>query len=110
MSDLINDSFTVSGLGTPETAAQYFELREPVIFPFGLTPVAVDGTNNNRAVDVAMKRNRLLAVFYEMPVPAEAMGFPFTVTLPTLPEGGNATFRYAGKDYPLASGTNSFVF
>ena len=34
----------------------------------------------------------------------------FTVTLPTLPDGVCAVFRYAGKDYPLVCGTNSLVF
>ncbi len=42
-------------------------LREPVVFPYSLTPALIDGEMNAEALKLAMRRDRMVAIFSEMP-------------------------------------------
>ncbi len=42
-------------------------LRDPVVFPFALTPAQIDGEQNLEAMKLAMRRDRMVVVFSELP-------------------------------------------
>ena len=42
-------------------------LREPVVFPYSLTPALIDGEMNAEALKLAMRRDRMVAIFSELP-------------------------------------------
>ncbi|MBO5763457.1 MAG: endopeptidase La, partial [Lentisphaeria bacterium] len=42
-------------------------LREPVVFPYSLTPVLIESDCNKDALKLAMQQDRLVTVFYEVP-------------------------------------------
>ena len=71
-----------------EPAAIYYELREPVIFPYGLTPIAVDGEENLKALRRAMKGDRLLAIFPELPPNEEISSVPRPINVPSFDFNG----------------------
>ncbi len=89
------DSSTISvvGIGTerPEQTAPVFLQREPIIFPYSLTPLLVDGETNLSALRRTMKAERLLAVFPELPSDEELGALPLQVTL--------KVFNYRDKRY-----------
>ena len=65
-----------------DITARLFELREQVLYPYSLTPVPVtDG--NAAALEAAVKDNRLLAIFPEVPTRADLGNFPLTLSLRT---------------------------
>ena len=83
-----NSSITVTGGTAPGESAFFFELREPVIFPHSLTPVGVEGERNRAAVNAALKGNRLLAIFYEVPGGDETVGVPYPLSFPSFARDG----------------------
>ena len=73
---------TVSGVsGAAEPAAPFFDLREPVIYPYSLTPLTVEGEMNAAALRVAMAGDRLLALFPELPDEADTDRLPIPISL-----------------------------
>ena len=79
-----NDNIVAPAPNTPptETSARLFELRDQVIYPYSLTPVPVTD-ENAAAVDAAVKDNRLLAIFPEVPNRADLGNFPLALSLRT---------------------------
>ncbi len=63
-----SSSITVGKMPTNGGVAVYFELSDPIIFPHGLTPVAVEGGEAMTAVENALQSDRLLAIFPELPL------------------------------------------
>ena len=57
--------------GGLEDTAFLLRTREPVIFPYSLASVSVENELDIAAVDCAMKGDRLLAIFNEIPQPSE---------------------------------------
>ena len=73
---------TVPGVsGAAEPAAPFFDLREPVIYPYSLTPLTVEGEMNAAALRVAMAGDRLLALFPELPDEADTDRLPIPISL-----------------------------
>ncbi len=74
---------SVTGLGAaaPEQSAPLFQTREPIVFPFSLTPLAVTGEFNRAALAKAMEGDRLLAFFPELPAPEELGMLPVQTQL-----------------------------
>lgn len=68
---------SVNGIGVsqPEATAVFFPMRDPVVFPFGLTPLLVDGEDKLAILRRAMASDRLLAIFPEMPDDEELARF-----------------------------------
>ena len=60
-------TISVGGMGTILPDALFFKLSETVVFPFSLTPFAVEGDYNKAVLREAMKSDRLLAIFPELP-------------------------------------------
>lgn len=77
---------TVPGVsGAAEPAAPFFDLREPVIYPYSLTPLTVEGEMNAAALRVAMAGDRLLALFPELPDEADTDRLPIPISLKFFP-------------------------
>lgn len=59
-----SSNISVTGIGPvkPEQAAPLFLMRDPVIFPYSLTPLLVN-EENLAALRQTMERDRLLAIF-----------------------------------------------
>ncbi len=74
---------SVSGIGggEAERTAPFFDLREPVVYPYSLTPLSVEGEANLAALRAAMAGERLLALFPELPDEAELERLPMQLTL-----------------------------
>ncbi|MCI5779052.1 MAG: endopeptidase La [Lentisphaeria bacterium] len=88
-SENTNNSIVVDGLGVAaEHPVFLLRMREPVIFPFALTSVPVDGRNNLNALDGAMRDDRLVAVFNEVPQTDELNRLPFPGTLSQFNDSG----------------------
>ena len=60
-----NLSVTVAGGGFEQTAPMVI-LPEPVLFPFSLTQMTIQGESNTEALELAMRRDRILAVYHEI--------------------------------------------
>ena len=82
------ESNNITVTGTTGERAFFFELREPVVFPHSLTPVNVEGDGNRAAADAALKANRLLAIFYEVPDSDEKVGVPYPLSFPSFTRNG----------------------
>lgn len=65
-------------------------LREPVIFPYCLTPVLIDGELNGGALKLAMSRDRMMALFFEAPGEAETANRDYPCGFETVECGGRA--------------------
>ena len=88
-SENANNSIVVDGLGVAaERPVFLLRMRDPVIFPFALTSVPVDGRNNLNALDGAMRDDRLIAVFNEVPQTDELNRLPFPGTLSQFNDSG----------------------
>lgn len=75
VSDMANSTISVSTrLASNFQEAVFYDLNDPVVYPFSLTPFAVDGEENELAFREAMKSDRLLAIFPEVP---DARELPF---------------------------------
>jgi ATP-dependent Lon protease len=74
---------------TENPGAPILLLRDPVIFPYSLTPAIIEGDINTEALATAMRRARLLHVFYETPNREEVRPLPENYEL--------ETFDFAGK-------------
>ena len=59
-------------MGTVLPDALFYDLSETVVYPFSLTPFAVEGDYNRAVLKEAMKQERLFAIFPELP-PAEEL-------------------------------------
>ena len=75
---------SVDGIGGRKTDAELLSApllatREPVIYPFSLTPLLIEG-ENVPALRRAMESDRLLALFPELPADEELEQLPFQVT------------------------------
>lgn len=82
---------SVTGIGTasPEQSAPLYQTREPIVFPFSLTPLAIDGEFNRAALAKAMEGDRLLAFFPELPPAEELAALPIQTRIPA--------FSFQGK-------------
>ncbi len=77
-----SSTISVTGLGSvkAEQSVPLFLMRDPVIFPFSLTPLQVDEENLS-ALRLAMAQERLLAIFPELPGDEELGMLPVQVPL-----------------------------
>ena len=77
-----NSNISVTGLGSTgaESSAPFFPMREPIIFPYSLTPLQVE-EENLPALRRAMEQDRLLAVYPELPDEGELGALPVQITL-----------------------------
>ena len=77
-----SSTISVTGLGSAkgEQVAPLFLMRDPVIFPFSLTPLQVD-EENLPTLRQAMEQERLLAIFPELPGDEELGMLPVQVPL-----------------------------
>ena len=77
-----SSTISVTGLGSvkAEQSVPLFLMRDPVIFPFSLTPLQVDEENLS-ALRQAMAQERLLAIFPELPGDEELGMLPVQVPL-----------------------------
>jgi len=77
-----NSNISVTGLGSAgaESSAPFFPMREPIIFPYSLTPLQVE-EDNLPALRRAMEQDRLLAVYPELPDDGELGALPVQITL-----------------------------
>ena len=77
-----SSTISVTGLGSAkgEQVAPLFLMRDPVIFPFSLTPLQVD-EENLPTLRQAMAQERLLAIFPELPGDEELGMLPVQVPL-----------------------------
>ncbi len=83
MNDKLN--FTI-GAPPPEMITYpMLLLREPVIFPFILTPAHLETAIDEEALQEAMRRDRTVAIFFEAPDPDGAAHKDFDCTLPLFP-------------------------
>ena len=80
MVDTSNISVTGLGATNQTQSAPFFPMREPVIFPYSLTPLQVE-EENLPALRRAMAQDRLLAIFPELPDDGELGALPVQVTL-----------------------------
>ena len=88
-SDSPNNSIVVDGMGvTADRPAFLLRLREPVVFPFALVGITVEGRDNLNALDGAMRDDRLIAVFNEIPKQDELDQLPFPGTLSQFDDAG----------------------
>ena len=85
----MNDqTISVAGMHKFGESARLFVLHGPVVFPYSLTPVTVDGDENIAIVREAMKSDRMVAMF---PV-YNYTGHGVATELPEIP-----TFKAAGE-------------
>ena len=77
-----NSNISVTGLGSAgtESSAPFFPIREPIIFPYSLTPLQVE-EENLPALRCAMEKDRLLAIYPELPDDGELGALPVQITL-----------------------------
>ena len=80
MADSSTISVTGLGSGKAEQVAPLVLMRDPVIFPFSLTPLQVD-EENLPSLRQAMAQERLLAIFPELPGDEELGILPVQVPL-----------------------------
>lgn len=75
-------SITIDNPGR-EAGTPLLQLREPVIFPYSLTPAMVDGEMNAEALKLAMRRDRMVAVFPDLPSEDELIAHELQQEFPT---------------------------
>lgn len=79
----------IDGLGVAaEKPVHLLRLREPVVFPFALTSIHVDGRRNLASLDCAMREGRMIAVFNEIPREQELETLGLTGALPNFNDNG----------------------
>ena len=77
-----NNSLRISVDGGMEAPAYLLRLREPVVFPFALTSIQIESDENIAALDGTMKKDRVIAVFNEIPSPGELENLQIKGVLP----------------------------
>ena len=80
MSD--NLHFTIGSPPPETTTYPMLLLREPVIFPFILTPAHIEAPIDEEALQEAMRRDRTVAIFFGAPDPGAAEHKDFDCSLP----------------------------
>ena len=85
-----NSTISVPGLASTVPDAVFYDLAGTVIFPYSLAPFAVEGENNRAALREAMRSDRLLAIFPEMPDPAELQLLPGKAELSVFEKDGTS--------------------
>ena len=68
-------------MGTILPDALFFNLSETVVYPFSLTPFTVEGDYNKAVLREAMKTDRLLAIFPELPETDDLATLPCSIDL-----------------------------
>lgn len=85
MPDIQNINISVdNGMGEPVCLIR---MREPVIFPFALTSVTIDSSENIQALSAAMQSDRMIAVFNEIPSDQELGYLQIKGVLPQFKDG-----------------------
>ena len=85
MSDVNNINISIdNGMGEPVCLLR---VREPVVFPFALTSISVESPENIEAVSAAVKSDRMLAVFNEIPTAQELEMLQIKGVLPQFKDG-----------------------
>ena len=74
-------TISVGGMGTILPDALFFNLSETVVYPFSLTPFTVEGDYNKAVLREAMKTDRLLAIFPELPETDDLATLPCSIDL-----------------------------
>ncbi|MBQ7206695.1 MAG: endopeptidase La [Lentisphaeria bacterium] len=82
-------TISVRGLAAVFPEALFFDLADAVVYPFSLVSISVTGEYNRAVLRETLQRDRLLALFPEMPDPAELQSVPEKLEFPT--------FEYDGK-------------
>ena len=83
-----NKIFTVNGLGViSETPACLLRLNTQMVFPYSLASIHIDDQENIDAVSAALKSNRTVAIFNELPPPTEFAAMPFDVKIEHFMDG-----------------------
>lgn len=87
--DNINGSIVVDGMGVAaEKPVPMLRLREPVVFPYALTSVSIDDAVNVMALTEAMRSDRMVAFFNDIPRQDELDALPFPGSLPQFNDSG----------------------
>ncbi len=73
-----------NGMGEPVCLLR---MREPVVFPFALTSISVETKENIEALAAAMKNDRMVAVFNEIPTAQELEMLQIKGVLPQFKDG-----------------------
>ena len=64
----MSNTLNITVDATPrDNATPMLLLREPLVFPFSLTPALIEGEQSTEALKLAMRRDRLVVIFPEMP-------------------------------------------
>lgn len=86
----VNDgAIVIDGMGVvSEKPAGLLRLREPVVFPFALTSIPVEGRANLAVLDQVMKDDRIVAIFNEVPLRDELDALPFPGAMPQFSDSG----------------------
>lgn len=84
-----NGSIMVDGMGVAaEKPVPMLRLREPVVFPYALTSMPLEDAGNILALEEAMRSDRMIAVFNDIPRRDELDSLPFPGTLPQFNDSG----------------------
>ena len=75
-----------NGMGEPVCLLR---MREPVVFPFALTSIAVETRGNIEALAAAMKNDRMIAIFNEIPSAQELEMLQIKSVLPQFKDGSS---------------------
>ena len=85
MPDINNVNISIdNGMGEPVCLLR---MREPVIFPFALTSIQVENPENIDSLAVAMKGDRMVAIFNEIPSAQELESLQIQGVLPQFKDG-----------------------
>ncbi len=64
----MSNTLNITVDATPrDNATPMLLLREPLVFPFSLTPALIEGEQSTEALKLAMRRDRMVVIFPEMP-------------------------------------------
>ncbi len=87
-SDNNGTSILIDGMGVAaEKPAAFVRLHDPVVFPYALCSVTIDGKDNCAALDNCMRKDRTIAVFNEIPGAWELETLPFDGTFSQFSDG-----------------------
>ena len=74
-------------VGTMPSHACLLRMRDPVVFPYALTSLTIDSKDNVAAVSAAMRDDRMVAIFNEIPTPQEIERLQIKGILPQFRDG-----------------------
>lgn len=107
-------TISVTGLSVKMPEALLYDLNDPVIFPYSLTPFAVEGEYNRAVLREAMRGDRIIAIFPDVPEQGDLQFLPDHLEFETFEADGtlklaNGVLVRVLKELNLPDGSSRIV-